>query len=148
MIKRKYDEKYFIFLCLCVYYNMFKKVNIFTNVKKLEHRSFYQKYYNKILTRNKQITITLNDCNQIFFNQNFKCNLSGIPIYPNLTASIDRIDNNVGYLKHNIQCLHKDINFIKWKFSQNYFLELCKTIAENIPENEQKNIILLFINAI
>jgi len=45
------------------------------------------------------------------------------------TASIDRINNSRGYLKGNIQLVHKDINFMKGKMSQDDFIKMCKLVA-------------------
>jgi hypothetical protein len=57
------------------------------------------------------------------------CALSGIPIILEKDASLDRIDSKKGYVKGNIQWLHKDINRIKSDLDQNYFISLCKQIA-------------------
>ena len=48
-----------------------------------------------------------------------------------MTASIDRIDSNKGYIEDNVVWVHKDINIMKNKFSKEYFLMLCKKIVEN-----------------
>jgi hypothetical protein len=45
------------------------------------------------------------------------------------TASIDRIDNAEGYLVGNVQLLHKDVNFMKHHFDQDYFIEVCNNIS-------------------
>ena len=50
------------------------------------------------------------------------------------TASLDRIDSSKGYTIDNIQWLHKDINKMKWDFSQEKFLELCKKIVNNLGD--------------
>jgi hypothetical protein len=53
------------------------------------------------------------------------------------TASLDRIDNNKGYTKDNIQWLHKNINLMKHCFDQKYFIELCNLISEKNKEKEK-----------
>jgi len=45
------------------------------------------------------------------------------------TASLDRIDNTRGYINGNVQWVHKDVNYMKQKFEQEYFIKLCKKIA-------------------
>jgi hypothetical protein len=45
------------------------------------------------------------------------------------TASLDRINNKKGYVKGNIQWVHKDINWMKGTFSQKEFIELCKLVT-------------------
>jgi hypothetical protein len=69
------------------------------------------------------------------------CSLSGIPIklsphardgapaWEEITASLDRIDSSVGYVKGNVQWVHKDVNYIKRDLDEAYFVELCKSIA-------------------
>jgi hypothetical protein len=47
------------------------------------------------------------------------------------TASIDRIDSSKGYILGNIQWVHKDVNFMKRTYSQEYFVKMCKLITEN-----------------
>ena len=63
------------------------------------------------------------------------CKLSGLPIGwadigRNHTASIDRIDSNKGYVLSNIQLVHKDVNVMKSKYDQNYFISTCQLVAK------------------
>lgn len=55
--------------------------------------------------------------------------ISGTYMYN--TASLDRIDNSKGYEEGNIQWVHKDVNFMKRTYSQEYFIKLCTLISEN-----------------
>jgi hypothetical protein len=50
------------------------------------------------------------------------------------TASIDRIDSSKGYEEGNIQWVHKHVNFMKRTYSQDYFIDMCKKIAEHNKE--------------
>ena len=64
-----------------------------------------------------------------------KCSISGLDITLNRdvskqTASLDRIDSSKGYIPGNIQWIHKDVNLMKNKFSQEYFLKICNLITE------------------
>lgn len=63
------------------------------------------------------------------------CALSGIPIIykkhnkdSDATASLDRIDSSKGYVKGNVQWVHKDVNKIKNNLSEKRLMELCKSI--------------------
>jgi len=53
-------------------------------------------------------------------------------IFRETTASLDRINNDLGYIEGNVQWVHKDVNRMKWAFTQDRFLELCCLITENI----------------
>ncbi|MHA1469847.1 MAG: hypothetical protein ACTSSP_04720 [Candidatus Asgardarchaeia archaeon] len=79
---------------------------------------------------------------KLFEKQNRKCALSGINLDLGLrsrkeelarecTASLDRVDNTRGYMKGNVQWVHKHINKMKNIHSQDYFIKLCKLVANN-----------------
>ena len=57
---------------------------------------------------------------------------NGKDIYYLGTASIDRKDNSLGYVKGNIQWVHKDVNALKSNFKEKYFLKLCKLIVRRL----------------
>lgn len=75
----------------------------------------------------------------LFLKQERKCALSGIVLtFPKSgnkedmkasTASLDRIDSSKGYLKDNVQWVHKDINRMKNVYSQEYFINMCKAVS-------------------
>lgn len=74
----------------------------------------------------------------IFEKQNECCALSGIQLhfssYDNRydgTVSLDRINSDLGYINGNIQWIHKDINKMKWAFSNDFFIKTCQKIAEH-----------------
>lgn len=70
---------------------------------------------------------------ELFLQQNRCCALSGLEISFNRqrhTASLDRIDSNFGYVRGNVQWLHKDVNRMKWDMPQAKFVELVKIIAQ------------------
>ena len=82
------------------------------------------------------VTITKEYAWELFIKQDRKCALSGIELViagdsKYNTASIDRIDSSKGYEEGNVQWVHKHVNFMKRTYSQEYFIELCKKIAEN-----------------
>ena len=87
------------------------------------------------ISRGYQWDLTIEDIWNMYEEQGGVCALSGIPIgwsAKGLTAttSIDRIDSSEGYLKGNVQLVHKDINFMKQQFDQDYFINMCKAVAE------------------
>jgi hypothetical protein len=76
----------------------------------------------------------------VYINQNKKCKYTNFLIsFPKSsrdkdTASLDRIDPTKGYTKNNIQWVHKDINYMKWKFSDLQFVNYCKIISNNLTK--------------
>ena len=109
------------------------------------HRGFYENirtswFHSKKLSannRNLEFSILIDELWDIYLKQNKKCALSGIDIGwekvgQKHTASIDRIDSSIGYIKENIQLVHKDVNFMKQNFDQNYFITMCKAIANKV----------------
>lgn len=48
-------------------------------------------------------------------------------------ASLDRIDSSIGYLKGNVQWVHKDINRMKQIFTHSQFVKYCQLVAQNHP---------------
>jgi hypothetical protein len=59
-----------------------------------------------------------------------KCALTDLPIsIRDGTASVDRINSDVGYLEGNVQWLHKDVNMMKRHYSTDYFNHLCSLVA-------------------
>lgn len=76
----------------------------------------------------------------LFLSQGRKCALSGEPLvfapaYESFkqTASLDRIDSNLGYFVGNVQWVHKDVNRMKNAFSQDRFVEICQLVARKFP---------------
>lgn len=55
-------------------------------------------------------------------------------------ASIDRIDNNKGYIKGNIRFVSLMYNFCRNVFTDEQVLEFCKQVVENHNEFMEKNI--------
>lgn len=86
-------------------------------------------------SRNLIVEIKPKDIWDLFIKQNRLCALSGIEIYfgktkrEETTASVDRIDSNLGYIITNIQIVHKKINQIKMDISQDDFVYYCKCVA-------------------
>jgi hypothetical protein len=100
-----------------------------------------------------EFNITIKDVYKLWIKQNKQCALSGLPIdfinqgfklesnrenskqkykYDLIcTASLDRIDSSKGYIKGNIQLVHKDVNIMKNEYEQERFIEICQLVAKN-----------------
>lgn len=107
------------------------------------HRGFYgqlrKSWWNKIewhaKSRGLEFSITAEYVQELWEKENKKCALSGTPvdwqgINTDITASIDRIDSSKGYVKGNVQVVHKHINMMKQAYSNEYFIELCCAVAK------------------
>ena len=89
--------------------------------------------------RGLEFTITTEYAYKILEKQGFKCFLSNLPIElgnqsinnGRWTATLDRIDSTKGYIEGNVQWLHKDINTMKWAFTQEQFIDYCRLVTEN-----------------
>ncbi len=79
----------------------------------------------------------------LYIEQKRRCALTGriigfdndVARYDN-SASLDRIDSSIGYVKGNVQWVHKDINRMKWIFTNEQFLTMCKEV---INYDKEKN---------
>lgn len=85
--------------------------------------------------QNHQFAISIDYAWSLFLEQNGRCALSGMRIEfgktnnDETTASLDRIDSSIGYVRGNVQWVHKDVNRMKNIFSQSRFIEVCKRVA-------------------
>jgi hypothetical protein len=96
--------------------------------------SLYDRVKNRAGTANIPFEITIEDMYELFKQQNGKCALTGIQLVITTStvkgnASLDRIDNSLGYIKGNVWWLDKDINMMKNKYSLNKFINLCHLVS-------------------
>lgn len=92
-------------------------------------------------SRNLQFNIRLEDIWELYVSQGKCCALTGLPIFfgkkskrlgiREQTASLDRIDSTNGYVIENVQWVHKYIQLMKNKFTQDEFIRYCKLVAEH-----------------
>lgn len=94
--------------------------------------------------RNLDFSVTIEQAWELYESQSRKCALTDIPIYFETeegiedelgTASLDRIDSNLGYFIGNLQWVHKDVNCIKMDLTQERFIELCMKVAEKFRQS-------------
>lgn len=93
-------------------------------------------------SRNLEFSITPEYAYNLFIAQDTKCVYSDMPITlvglgktkhnprTGRTASLDRIDNNLGYVVGNIQWVHKTVNSIKSNLPEEQFLKLCVLVGK------------------
>ena len=86
-------------------------------------------------SRNLEFEIKIKETWDLYEKQCRKCSLTGMDIYfgesntSEFTASLDRIDSSKGYLKDNIQWVHKDVNKMKKDLSEKVFIDICGSIS-------------------
>lgn len=72
----------------------------------------------------------------LYLEQEKKCALTGLSIgFDDRTASLDRIDSNVGYQVGNIQWVHKHLNMMKNSLEQAQFISLCRLVTQNFENS-------------
>lgn len=103
--------------------------------------TLYNNYRIKAETRNLEFNISQQELWDLLVIQNFECALTGQkihlstkcrngnPKWDEITASPDRIDSSKGYCIGNIQWVHKQVNLLKNRFDNDWFIEICKMVA-------------------
>lgn len=99
-------------------------------------------YWNRIQRTakksNREFSIDYDYIWDIFQQQKGRCAYAGIPLRiphnnPNNpgNASLDRIDNNLGYVYGNVQWVDKRINAMKSNLTEDDFVELCRLVTQH-----------------
>ena len=136
-LRKSYAEKSLRLGKTCKKCSNRKTENSHRGMYNLIRLSWFDKSKISAEVRGLVFDVSLEDIWFLYTAQEGRCALSGMPIGwaevgPIHTASIDRIDSSMGYIKGNVQLLHKDVNFMKQQFSQEYFIEVCKAIADKV----------------
>ena len=95
----------------------------------------YQRVRNSSTKRNKKMTITREDLEQLVIESKGICAISGLQMTtlhgdPN-KASVDRIDSSKGYIKGNIQLTTTRANVIKKNWGDDDILEFCLAVVKH-----------------
>lgn len=105
--------------------------------------SYWHRVKQGAKSRELVLEITIRDAWDLYCKQQGKCALSGRQLtisgsdkkwrndLKTQTASLDRIDSSKGYTMENVQWVHKDINRIKMDLELDYFIQLCKEVANH-----------------
>jgi len=87
--------------------------------------------------RDIDFDIDIKYLNDLWIKSKNKCALSGLDIVIENslsgTASLDRIDSSKGYIRGNVQWVHKNVNIMKRAIDQEEFIKICRSIADNWP---------------
>jgi len=97
--------------------------------------AWYNVFMKSAITRGYEWDITPEFVDAMYNEQKGLCAYSGVPIGWSSygwdhTASIDRIENSIGYKENNIHLVHKEVNMMRGSLSNDRFLELCSLIAK------------------
>lgn len=87
--------------------------------------------------RNIDFNISIQDCDDKWKEQKGICALTGTTMTIE-NGSIDRIDSKKSYCKENIQWILKDLNIMKNKFDEKYFISMCKLVTEYSTKKEEQ----------
>jgi hypothetical protein len=125
--------------CGCSWYNRGKNSISWKGYGEIP-QLLYSRINSNAKRRGVPMELSLKELWDLFLKQNRKCALSNLPLdftYGRKntrhygTASLDRIDSSKGYIKGNVQWVHKDVNLMKQDYSNDYFLQMCKIIHEH-----------------
>lgn len=122
-----------------------KKCKAIEDAKKYGHMGIRQHHWHCIkenARRNEHdFTIDIEYVWSVYERQQGRCALTNLPIgfainklehaTGGTTASLDRIDSKQGYVKGNVQWVHKWINTMKWDFTTEEFINYCKLVVEH-----------------
>jgi hypothetical protein len=94
--------------------------------------SLFKPILNSCRRRNKECDLDLHYLKKLWEDQQGKCPITGVELQlkqsynKNYQASLDRIDSSKGYIKGNIQWVHKHVNKMKSNKSDYEFLNWCR----------------------
>lgn len=105
--------------------------------------SWFKKFEKNAKKRKIDFDITIDDVLKVYLDQGKVCSLSGIPIgwtrmEKTHNISIDRIDSDKGYTTDNIQLVYPKINMMKFTYSQDEFIDLCRLVSNNTMSLEDE----------
>jgi hypothetical protein len=102
---------------------------------------YWKRVVDSARVRNIPLEITKSFAWELFLKQDRRCVLTGILLtFANSyegkeailqTASLDRIDSNIGYINTNVQWVHKAINKMKNSLSDEDLIEWCQRVVEH-----------------
>lgn len=101
--------------------------------------SFWGEIQKQAKRRGYEFSLTKDYLYDLWIKQDGKCAISGVKLHmpakareqrgPKCTASIDRIDNAVGYVVNNVQWVLKDVNRMRREYTIEDYISICKKVA-------------------
>lgn len=148
-------DKYHIVKCLCDCSNVVNKVaydNLRTGHTKscgclrykligASYRGVTSTYWSRVKRcarkRDIEFNLSMEEAWNVLNAQNYRCSFTGKVLTLSTrsskgNASIDRIDNSLGYVVNNIRWVDKEVNLMKSNFDDKRFLGWCELISSYI----------------
>lgn len=99
--------------------------------------AWFESFRKSALSRGYSWDLTPEFIDVMYTEQQGKCALSGLPISWSSvgwdhSASIDRIDNDLGYFEENVQLVHKKVNMLRGSLTIEEFVKLCTAVADKV----------------
>jgi hypothetical protein len=97
--------------------------------------------------RKIEFTVSIENAWQLYETQERKCALTRLPIKfdrfcAESTASLDRIDSSKDYTLDNVWWVHKDVNIMKNIYTVEYFVDLCRLVADNAAKSATDSVVV------
>jgi hypothetical protein len=106
--------------------------------------SYYTRVKHSAKVRGLSFSLTIKQLADLFQEQGGCCALTGTPLVfmpssrkGNTTASLDHIDNKIGYEPGNVRWVHKVINNMRGSLTTEEFIEWCKKVTCTNPRTAQ-----------
>lgn len=102
-------------------------------IKDVLRYSFANKYKANAALRSIEWDVSFEYLADLLIEQDFKCALTGWDIHAmevNSPASLDRIDNSLGYIEGNVQWVTSKVNMMKQHYSQQDFIDVCIAVCK------------------
>lgn len=104
-------------------------------------RAWWRKIVKNAAMRGYAFNLTPEEVWEIYEQQDRRCAFTNLPVefFPDSnrvyrqTASLDRIDSSLGYVKGNIQIVHKVVNQMKSYLTDGEFVAFCNEVARTRP---------------
>lgn len=101
--------------------------------------TYWLQIKHRCLQKNREFSITIEEAWNLFLKQNRLCALTGRPLRftrnyssrcTEQSASLDRIDSNIGYTLENCQWIDKTVNKMKHTVHSDEFIKTCIEVTD------------------
>ncbi len=103
---------------------------------------YWHRLVNGARRRKIKMTVDIKYAWKLFLQQSRRCKFTDqllhfrMGSHDDTTASLDRIDSRKGYVRGNLQWVHKDINNMKQQFTNEHFIYYCRQVAVHADRSD------------